>query len=129
MAAAHAYRRGNPGVSKNCHYKENSVISTNLPLIIVPLLQPPEVASSSRSQNKVDYHYNPSLPALCAFQCFSVVPEAISVWMALFLTPLPFYGLPPRLRTVWKVHKTSKVTPLRTFTGIFFPIELVCLRS
>ena len=61
------------------HYKENSALSANLLLIIAPVLQPPEETSSSRSQNKVDYMYNLSLRALCAFACVKAVPEAIFV--------------------------------------------------
>ena len=61
------------------HHKENRVISTNLPLIIVSLLQrPPEVASSSR--RKIS-GLSLQLFAACSicFQCVSVVPGAISV--------------------------------------------------
>ena len=61
------------------HYKENSTLSANLLLIIAPALQPPEETTSSRSQNKVDYMYNLSLRALCAFACVKAVPEAIFV--------------------------------------------------
>ena len=51
------------------HYKENSAILTNLLLIIVPMLQSPEVTVSSRSQNKVDYLYNLSMHAIRPFMC------------------------------------------------------------
>ena len=82
MAATHAHRCRTRSLVTNesqNHYKENSTLSANLLLIIAPVLQPPEETSSSRSQNKVDYMYNLSLRALCAFACVKAVPEAIFV--------------------------------------------------
>ena len=82
MAATHAHRcRTRSWVTNESqnHFKENSALSANLPLIIAPVLQPPEETTSSRSQNKVDYMYNLSLRALCAFACVKAVSEAIFV--------------------------------------------------
>ena len=124
MAATHAHRcrtRSQVTNESQNHYKENSALSANLLLIIAPVLQPPEETSSSRSQNKVDYMYNLSLRALCAFACVKAVPEAIFVGRRNPRTPPYIF-----LITVRRQHKLSKINPLHGFRGMFFQIELIC---